>query len=481
MNTPASDIDEVALGLKASTGHRVAGALMIVNATLVLLETLVLPAPQQPDLLMPGFSVTSLVDIALGVSLLSGSAAAVTFSLVRVGLGLVLFTLVRIFAGDWLAAGMQVAVSVAFLLLLLGRASKLRITVAGVLFGLYVALEALGCYVILSGKNPIAHTVLAARGELAGEPAGEVAGVLLDYHLRAPSDRWYLRTPDVARRDNPLADRWLVRPDLDAHIVVIAETVPGVMVPLAPFVDTIVTNMRSAAPTVELLDDSPLSRHPDTGRLLRLHATIEGQDIDYLVGVVTAYGSAYQVIGWTTTSNFAAVREELLAAIDSFTVPASSALPPGAGRLVGNAAPYAITAPSERWIAASPEQLAQQNPDSDRWILRPDVDAHVTVLLEPLGEETTAAALSRQIPERLRSQWPTATFAPDEPLAGTHASGQVFHASVAGPSGALEMDYATYVVGLRAFHVIAAAPGPAYPGVRDELQRALASFEPPND
>ena len=108
-----------------------------------------------------------------------------------------------------------------------------------------------------------------------------------------------------------------------------------------------------------------------------------------------------------------------MAAIDSFTLPAGSDLPPGAGRLVGNAAPYAITAPSPRWIAATPAQMAQQNPDSDRWIARPDVDAHVTVLLEPLDAETTAEALSRQIPERLRTQWPTATFGPDEPLVGS--------------------------------------------------------------
>ena len=479
MSTSASS-DGVALGIDASTGQRVAGALLIVNAALVIFETLALPDPQ-PGAAMPGMAVTSLIDVALGASLLSGSTAAVTFTLVRVGLGLVLFTLVRVVAVDWWAAGMQVAVSVALLLLLVGRAGKLRIAVAGVLFGLYVASEALGCYIILSGHNPLARTVFTARGELEREPAGDVAGVRLDYHLRAPSDHWYLRTADAAARDNPLADRWLMRPDRDAHLVVIAESIPGVMVPLPAFVDTFVANMRSAAPTLELLDDSPLPRHPDTGRRLHLHASVEGQSIDYLVGVVTAYGSAYQIIGWTTSTNFAAVRDELSAAIDSFTVPAGSDSPPGAGRLVGNAAPYAITAPSPRWIAATPEQMAQQNPDSDRWIARPDVDAHVTVLLEPLDAETTAEALSRQIPERLRTQWPTATFGPAEPLVGAHVGGQVFHASVAGPSGALEMDYATYVVGLRAFHIIAAAPVAAYPGVRDELRRALASFEPPSD
>ncbi|MCY1059805.1 hypothetical protein [Nannocystis sp. SCPEA4] len=464
----------------ASTGHRVAGALMIVNALLVLLESIWLPAPAQTALPQPSFSVTALVDVALGVSLLSGSAAAVKFSLVRVGLGLLCFTAIDLVTGEWLAAGMQVAVSVAFLLLLVGRAGKLRIAGAGLLFGLYVAVEALGAYIILSGNNPIAHTVLRASGELADEPAGEVAGEHLDYRLRAPGDRWYLRTSEAARRDNPLADRWLVRPELDAHIIVIAESIPGVMVSLAPMVDAVVANMRSAVPTVELLDDSALPRLPDTGRLLRLHATVDGHNVDYLVGIVAAHGAAYQIIGWTRTNNFAAVRDELMAAIDSFTLPAGSELP-GAGRVVGAAAPYAITAPSERWVAASPEQQAQQNPDVDRWLMRPDVDAHLTVTLVPLDEATTAAALAQQLPGAMRSAWPTATFSPDEPFTGTHAGGQILHASVTGPGGAVEADFAIYVVGLRAFHVVALAPTPAYPGVADELRRAILSFEPPTD
>ena len=52
---------------------------------------------------------------------------------------------------------------------------------------------------------------------------------------------------------------------------------------------------------------------------------------------------------------------------------------------------------------------------------------------------------------------------------------------MAGAEGAFEIDYALYVVGLRAFHVIAMAPAPAYPGVRDELRQAQRSFEPPTD
>jgi hypothetical protein len=376
---------------------------------------------------------------------------------------------------------MQVGVSAAFLLLLVGHPRRLQIALASLLFGLYLVLEGLGLYILLSGQNPIARTVLSARGELASEPAGEVVGQLLDYRLRSPSDRWYLRTDEAAKRDNPLADRWLIRPDLDAHILVIAERVPDTMVPLASFVDTVVGNMRAAAGSFELIDASPLPGHPDTGKLLRMRATVDGRHVEYLAGLVTAYGSAYQLIGFTGEHNFAAAEPELRAAIESFVLPASAVLPKGAGRLVGNAAPYAITAPNERWITASAELLAQQNAASDRWILRPDLDAHVTVMLEPLGEETTVAALMQQVPERIRSSWATANFLPAEPLSGTHASGEILHASLAGAEGAFEMDYAVYVVGLRAFHVIAMAPAPAYPGVRDELRRAQLSFEPPTD
>ncbi|MDC0720973.1 hypothetical protein [Nannocystis bainbridge] len=481
MNPPGVPYDDVALGLRASTGHRIAGALMIVNAALVLCETYMMPASTRGDLLTGSFPIAALIDVALGVSLLSGSTGAVTLSIVRVGLGLVLFTLLRALTGEWLAAGMQVGVSLAFLLLLVGHAKRVRIGLAALLFGLYLALESFGLYILVTGQNPLAHAVMSARGELTGEPAGDVVGGLVDYRLRAPSDRWYLRTDEAARRDNPLADRWLVRPDLDAHILIIAERVPDTMVPLAPFVDTVVGNMRSAASNFELIDSAPLPGHLDTGKLLHMRASVDGQDVEYLAGLVTAYGSAFQLIGFTGARNFAAVEPELRAAIESFVLPASAALPQGAGRVVGSAAPYAVTAPDARWITASPEMLAQQNPDSDRWLVRPDVDAHVTVMLEPLGEETAVDALMQQLPERLRSTWPTATLQPAEPLAGDHAQGQVLHASVAGAAGAFEIDYAIYVVGLRAFHLLATAPAPAYPGVQGQLRQVLRSFEPPGD
>jgi hypothetical protein len=50
-------------------------------------------------------------------------------------------------------------------------------------------------------------------------------GDKFDYCVQVPSRDWYLRPAAAARKTNPLSDRWLMRPDYGAHVMIIGEQV----------------------------------------------------------------------------------------------------------------------------------------------------------------------------------------------------------------------------------------------------------------
>lgn len=485
-----TDDDEVRGLLTTNVGQRVAGGLLLANAILVFAERLFVPTPVgglpngTPDEMLGGSIVGGIFDIVIGGALLGGNSQVVGLAIGRVILGLVVFGGIRVAQGDLFLAGVQVAVSASFLLVLVGRAGKLRIAAAGLLFGLYVALEAFGLYVIQTGRNPLGGVIAAARGDVEG-PAGEVVGLSSAYRLRAPSAAWLLRKPEAAKKDNPLADRWLMRPELDVHAIVIAEDVPGSAVPVDALVQVVIDNARGAAQRFDVLSTEPSERYPEDGRRVRAKARLNGLELDFLYGVFTSYGHGYQVVAFAPSQTFAEVEPELRAIVDSFTLPDG---PPTllevparapAGRVVGVAAPYAFTAPSDRWFLRSAEAAHKDNPLVDQAILRPDRDATVFVIAEqlpgPTDIETFAAAVEAMIKDR-----PGVDVSPREPWRGAAgAEGRLIHARALTQGLAIDFDYAVFVAGDRGFQVVGLSRAEFYPLVKDELRATLASFEPP--
>ena len=76
-------------------------------------------------------------------------------------------------------------------------------------------------------------------------PTAQVTGQASKYVLSAPQGVWYLRKDEAAKQTNPLSDRWLTRPDLDAHIMVIAELVEGAELDADKYADAVAQNLRS--------------------------------------------------------------------------------------------------------------------------------------------------------------------------------------------------------------------------------------------
>lgn len=467
----------------ATLGQRIAGGMMAVNALLVFVQGQVVPAAlnSSPFVGGAGSVVSGVFDLVIGALLLLNHGRFAAWALVRVGLGLVLFTLVHVTSGDMLSAGIQVGVSAALLLLLIGRAGVPRIVLGAVLFGLYVLVTAAGLSMLATGYNPLGGTVASLKGELDGEVAGEVQGIASPYRLQVPDTGWYLRTRASATRDNPLADRWLVRPNSDVHLLVIDEALP-VTVPPEVLVEAAITNGRAASTQYTLISTEPLPAYPEQGRMIHTQYSVQGLDFESFVGIVAGPTHSYQILALAQRSGFPAVSAELRAMVESFRLPEGPApLPPGveqgpAGRVRGIAADYAITAPGEQWHLRTAEAAHADNPATDRWIVRPDRDAHVFVVMEQTEQAVPLDAVATSIQTILRTNNGAVEFGPVAPA--SHG-GLGFHVIMPTANMTVEFEYRLYSAGNRTFQVVGFARKEFYPSVADELRKAVDSFEPP--
>ncbi|MDI1444808.1 hypothetical protein [Polyangium sp. 6x1] len=467
--------------------QRIAGGLLIVNAALVLIEAAFLPSDPDPTpLTSPGRSILpAIIDIVIGISLLSNNRKFLPWAIVRVAFGLVVLTALLAFKDPFLAV-MQVVVSGSFLLLLIGDAGKPRMAVGGALFGLYALISVLGLSATLTGTNPIAGLIWTARGDIETAPAGVVTGNASHYRLRAPSDRWHLRKPEAAKKDNPLADRWISRPDLDAHVIVIAEKVPGMLVLPEALADAVIKNAKLAATTFELVGRAPLRTHPENGRMVHTRSKTSGIEIESLTGVVATYEHGYQILAFAPKKAFAEAEPDLRAFVESFELPTdekpglpadAEALPPG--KLKGVAADYTLTPPSEVWALRKPEAAKKDNPLADRWLVRPDKDAHIFVVAEHapgavVDLEKYVDAVASSVLDRMHG-----TIDAREPLRTDPKNARLLHVRADTEEMKLEYYYGLFARGDRAFQVIAFARAEVFPSVKDELLKAIEAFEMP--
>ncbi len=466
---------------QATPSQRIAGGMLVVNAALSLVALEVVPtAMKSAAFLGPGTIVSAIFDVVIGTLLIMNYGRLVPWAMVRTVLGLLLFTLLHVSAGDLLSAGIQVGISCALLLLLIGRAGVVRLGVGCVLFSGYLLLSVAGLSVSVTGYNPIGRVMLGLKGELDGAASGAVLGHASPYHLQIPDTGWYHRNRAVALRDNPLADRWLVQPSHDWHLMVIDEPVPGVA-PIDRYTDAVINNTKNVASSYTLVSREPLAAYPEDGRLIHTRYSIQGLNFEAWVALVSAHGHSYQVMGMSQQVGFAAGSAELRALVESFRLPeASLLLPPGvepgaAGRVLGVGAPYAITAPGARWHLRTAEAARADNPAADRWLTRPDRDAHVFIAFEETDVEVPVDRVVSALQDMMRANNSAVEFGPVQP--GPRGS-LGFHATMPGDPLTIEFDYRVEVVGRRSFQVIGFARTEHYPGVADELRQVLDSFEP---
>jgi hypothetical protein len=253
--------------------------------------------------------------------LLKGQQKVRIWALVRAGLGLLVFGGIHLASGQTLVLLMQVALSASVILLLIGWPGKARLAIACSAAGFYFLLSGLGLLVVTTGWGGGTRMLWSLQSELAGDPVGGlIAGVDAPYQLQIPdSGLWYHRSPEKVQSDNADADIWLVRPDQDAHVMVIAEFIPGDgEVMLTAFTSAVMDNVRAATSHCEILQERSITG-PPRGTLLNLDATIDGMDFQYWYGLFAEGDWAIQVICFSSEEAFEDVDTELRAIASSLS------------------------------------------------------------------------------------------------------------------------------------------------------------------
>jgi hypothetical protein len=158
--------------------------------------------------------------------------------------------------------------------------------------------------------EPAAAATPATRPD---EP-GVVRGDRFQWALRLPSPRWQVVPTEQARKQNRLADRWLTRADLDAHLLVIGEHMSGHILTLDQLAQTVLGNAKKSAANFRIIKQSAMGR----GRLFEVRSTVGGLALTQFFGVFIQGDNAYQVYGFAPETSHAKVKDELTGAIAAF-------------------------------------------------------------------------------------------------------------------------------------------------------------------
>lgn len=470
---------------KAGFARRLAGGMMMGNGVLVLLEAALLPATAGTHSPVLGIG-PAIVDILLGFSLLRGSSTFVTWAILRAALGMTAGAALRSSEGP-IVVVYTVILCASILGLLIGEAGRVRTAIAGAALGLCLALEMVAITGLAVGNNPLAFFYLAAAGDVEGSPVKQIEGRAAPYQLTFPNDKWYARKLASATKDNPAADRWFVRPDKDAHLLVIAEQVPGKAMAVEAYTDAVIANMKSDVPdlVVDKREDWPA--YAERGRLVHMHGKREQIAGVWFCATLTAYDRAFYLVGFAAKENMPSVEAEIRAIFDSFRLPKAilEALPPDLDptpitAVRGANIPYSLTAPAG-WFQRKDDLLKAENALIDRWITRPELDAHVLVVAEEAPEGVTlsidkyaevvldnAKKNSTRFEESHREKW-----------AKYPADGVRAHVSLSRGGVDLEYEYALYARANRAFQITGFTTKAGYERAKADLAAAVDSFVPP--
>jgi Zn-dependent protease with chaperone function len=206
-----------------------------------------------------------------------------------------------------------------------GPAASAMLVVA--LIGIYaaIAIPAFTKYVQRSRQAAAAVTDAPTREiprtpgaseNRAEEERGSVHGDQFAWRMKLASEQWRALPDAMARRQNPLADRWITRPDIDAHVMVIAERAPGIS--LDVLTRAVISNAEKSVRGFRILSREPWPGKTDHGRILRSRGNVNGLDVEYVHGLLVDGGRAFQVVAFASHQAFPKVKDELLATITSF-------------------------------------------------------------------------------------------------------------------------------------------------------------------
>lgn len=297
---------------------RLPGAVLLLNAVLVLAERLLVPGlgADAPGGVGSGL-VSVVIDAGLGISLLTGSERYRSFATVRAALGLLLFTGLHLFRGDKVSAVLQLAFSVSLLMLLVGTPSGLRRGLALLGVGLCLLLEVAGLHALRTGRDLFGGMFSGAQ-KVEG---GVITGRNFPYRMDVPGDSWRMRSEESAAGDNPLVDRWLIHSGTGANLLIIGEEVPaGSQLNLAAFGQAVIKNLRQGMTVLETQSPICNTHEGIPSCVIRGSGNANMMAVEYEIRVFSTPGAAYQFIAFGPTESFTGLQDELRQAALSFAI-----------------------------------------------------------------------------------------------------------------------------------------------------------------
>lgn len=472
---------------EATHAQHIAGALLPIHGFVLLGVAGMCHLTGQPIWRVASAGAVGVLDVVLGLILLRSHAGLASAGLARALIvGPLLATaLVRPFPA---LAAFQIVASAALIALLLGAAGKARIALGSIVLAVAcVATPALALFAG-NGEFNLSAALMRAAGQIKPLPSNVVAGESASYTVTVPSMRWHMRSESLAKRDNPLSDRWLIRPDLDAHVLIIAEHVPGSIVPIDPYTDQVLDNARKAASRFEIMSREPLATQAARARVVRAHATVSRLDIQYCFAVFAAYDRGFQVVAFAPENSFEKARADIDAIIASFRMPrdATEPLPPpdvepaAAGHVTGIDAPWSLDAANDRWHLRKSDAVKKDNPIIDRWLVRYESDAHVFVIAEHVpGAVLDVDRYADAVVGNLRERSSEVEIVGREPITAGVTQGRLMHLRARVEGKEVEYLYGLYASRDRGFQVVAFASKTLFPAVEQDLRATIKSFKYP--
>jgi hypothetical protein len=314
--------------------ERIAGGILLGNGVLQLSLRALEPAADAVFALVTPWAAA--FDLVVGAVLLSGQAQVRRWTIVRLLLGLALFSCVFLVRGHWFDLMMQAAFAGGLLLLMVRRATARGLQILGAGGASAATLvAALTVAPFLGVVNPFGLLSDALNGETSWAPTYEISGRRIGFKLALSDQRWHLvnqrdvrsteAQPEQAEDERGVrqeSSAIVRRPDSVAELQVVAIQAPStVALNEGEIIDELVEHQRDQLLMLLVVDDSWIDTAQGSMRVLEGNADVEGRRVGVALGFAVHGQCVFMLAGTAPQRMFPRVRDELVRSFAALEAP----------------------------------------------------------------------------------------------------------------------------------------------------------------